>query len=588
MFGPNADIDWSVLPAATGKEAPYAVEKDPLLGRAVLVCGPKPLTLEGRTLYGDVEIDCRVRLAPTPEKPGTTFSITAAKDLADKADRGIVVALTGAFDGGISIDAFGTRVPYKLRAYDRILPTWDESIRIPIEHEMANLPLCQDKWVHVRYQLAKGSVRLWVDDRLAVDRRDGALKTSGMVRVALQPGTRLAELSVRSLPPAEPGYEPIPLDGYVRDRPLVQGAAVAADALPFGRKVLVDEIPFCFAAREGGNAADHIDVGASLLRQGNMEGYLQSSDHRFAGAFWVDPARIQLRIPNGRYDALYVVAAFDGEENNIPELNAMFYRPGAGYAQIFEATVPRASGRNAADARPLPIRLENGSPANLWLVRVPLDPALLASFSDMETLELELTKRVHQYRSYPDPILYGWHGAGLPSGVHVYALTLHRAEVEMSLIAGAFGHAWTAPAVPAYTATFQNHSTSNRALSVVVETKSHDGQETTRQTKPLSLPAGKSGKLNIAVPVKKNGWHELTVTMNDGPRSWSEKRGFVRLAKDTRAPFWEEGKGPMFGYWSYHGGHHTPPAIDTMKLMHAAGARGVMHHPKPNSPEAKL
>src|SRR5207249_2961807 len=94
--------------------------------------------------------------------------------------------------------------------------------------------------------------------------------------------------------------------------------------------------------------------------------------------------------------------------------------------------------------------------------------------------------------------------------------------------------------------------------------------------------------LTVPFPVKMNGWHELIVTMNDGQNSWTEKRGFVRLAKDTRAPFWEEGKGPMFGYWSYHGGHYTPSALDTMNLMHAAGARASMHQPKGDTPEGKL
>ncbi len=588
-LGPGADVAWSVAGGATAKEGgPFTTEVDAVLGRAALVCGAKPVTLESKTTYGEVEINCRVRLAPTAEKPSAVFNLSAALDLADKSSRGFPVSLTGNFDAGISINAAGTAVPYKLRAYDRILPTWNESVRVSIERDMSKLPVCQDKWVHVRYQLAKGSVRIWVDDRLVTEKRDPTLKTGGIVRATLQPGTRLAELSVRALPSAASGYEAVPLEGYVHDRALVRGAAVAGEALPFGKTVAVQGIPFSFAAREGKTAADHLDIGRSVLRQANMEGNLESSAHRFAGAFWIDPARIQLRIPNGRYDELHVIAAFDGGENHIPELDAMFYRPGAGFAQVFETSVPPATAQQAAGATPLPVRLENGERAHLWHIRIPLDPALLASFSDMETLDLELTKRVHQYRSYPDPIHYGWHGAGLPSGVHVYALTLHRAEVTMALEPTAVGHVWTTPAVPAYTVAFENHSAANRTLSVLVETKSHDGEETTKQTKPLNLLAGKPGKLSVTIPVKKNGWHEMTVTMNDGERSWTEKRNFVRLAKDTRAPFWEEGKGPMFGYWSYHGGHHTPPALDTMNIMHAAGARATMHHPKADTPEGKL
>jgi hypothetical protein len=33
------------------------------------------------------------------------------------------------------------------------------------------------------------------------------------------------------------------------------------------------------------------------------------------------------------------------------------------------------------------------------------------------------------------------------------------------------------------------------------------------------------------------------------------------------------------GYWSYHGGHDTPPAPAIMRVMKAAGARAVVHVP---------
>lgn len=77
---------------------------------------------------------------------------------------------------------------------------------------------------------------------------------------------------------------------------------MADSALPFGRTALVEGIPFCFADKTLTGGADHLDISRSLLRQGNMDGYHASNPPRFAGAACVDPARIQLRIPNGRYD----------------------------------------------------------------------------------------------------------------------------------------------------------------------------------------------------------------------------------------------------------------------------------------------
>ena len=75
----------------------------------------------------------------------------------------------------------------------------------------------------------------------------------------------------------------------------------------------------------------------------------------------------------------------------------------------------------------------------------------------------------------------------------------------MSLEPTAVGHVWTTPAVPGYTIAFENHAAANRTVSVVIETKSHDGEETTKQIKSVNLLAGKPGKLPITVPVKKNG-----------------------------------------------------------------------------------
>lgn len=584
VLGSGAEVAWAIAGVA-GKEEPFATEAG-AGNRPILVCGAKPVTLEGRTAYGAVEIDCRVQLRPTAEKPSAAFSLTAALDPADKTSKGIPIVLTGTYEGGVAINAAGTSVPYKLRAYDKILPTWDEAVRLAIERDMAALPLAQEKWLHLRVQLASGHLRVWVDDRLITEKRDPSLKTAGHVRAVLQPGTRLAELSVRAFQDDSREYEQVPLNGYARGRELVKGQAVAADTLPLGKTVEVDGVPFTFAARD--REGNHLDLSRSLLRQANMEGYIQSQDHRFAGAMWVDPARIQLRIPNGLYDRLDVIAASDDVEHRVPYLDAMFYRPAAGFAQVFEAFIPHALGPSSGGSQ-LPVRLDDGSFAQLWHVRIPLDPARLASFSDLDVLELELTKRVHQYRTYPDPILYGWHGAGLPSGVHVYAITLHRASVAMSLEPNALGHVWTAPAVPGYTVAFENTSTEPHTLIVQVKTRSHEGDETSQQMKTVNALPNRVTKLPLALPVRKNGWHELTVTMHDGVHHWTETRGFVRLAKDTRAPFWEEGEGPLFGYWSYHGGHYTPSALDTMKLMHAAGARGTSHiHLKEGSPERAL
>src|SRR4029077_13469879 len=106
-----------------------------------------------------------------------------------------------------------------------------------------------------------------------------------------------------------------------------------------------------------------------------------------------------------------------------------------------------------------------------------------------------------------------------------------------------------------------------------VVTRSYDGTEQTKQEKPVRVARGAGLQVKLSVPVKLNGYHDLTATLEVAGRTWTEKRSFVRLAPDTRAVRWTEGKGALFGYWSYHGGHHTPKAEHHIELMTRAGAR---------------
>ena len=101
---------------------------------------------------------------------------------------------------------------------------------------------------------------------------------------------------------------------------------------PAGKVAPVNGIPFVF---DGSNAEgnDHIDVGQSLFRQGNAFGYFPSFEYAYRGSAWRDPARIQLRLPNGQYDSLYVLAASDGERDSVPLVSAMFFRPHSGFAK---------------------------------------------------------------------------------------------------------------------------------------------------------------------------------------------------------------------------------------------------------------
>ena len=122
-----------------------------------------------------------------------------------------------------------------------------------------------------------------------------------------------------------------------------------------------------------------------------------------------------------------------------------------------------------------------------------------------------------------------------------------------------FGHVWTSPEVPTYLVNVDSDLADTKG-SLSVTTRSYDGTETLKADVPTTLKKGMALQEKPQFPVKLNGSHDIEAVLDIGGKKWAEKRSFVRLAPDTRAERWTEGKGALFGYWSYHGGHHTPKA----------------------------
>lgn len=573
-----------------------------------LTAGEKgPLTLEGKTPQaGARQVTALLRLR-LDAAPNASAQLSVGRT--DAKNPGLVVALSTARDspavnctvtlGGKPLHDLAELAKtldwepqnqngftYFPRAYpfNSIRPGWPADYRARIEADLATLPDVPDKWLAVRVAVKPGEVRVWLDDRLVAWKSAPGLKVDGTDELVLSPGVQLAGYSVTPWVPT-PGFEPVRLEGYANGKGLLGAVPVKPDGLPHAEPLVAGGVPF-FVPGPDPEGNDHIDVSKSLYRQANDATYMPSYTVRWLGSSHRDPARIQLRIPNRPFDSLYLLAAADGRPDSVPLVSAMFYRPSAGFAETFEGNAPLATADGQAEAR-VPVTLADGRKATLFVVKIPLDPGRLSAFADMDIVEVELTKKAHQYRSYPDPILYGYHQGGLPSSVHVYGLTLGMAPVALAFNPDPFGHVWTAPAVPGYTATLTNNTDADQAGALTVTTRSYDGTETTRQEKPVRVAKGASEPVKFSVPVKLNGYHDVTATLAIAGKTWAEKRSFVRLAPDTRAEKWTEGQGALFGYWSYHGGHHTPKAKHHVELMTAAGARTSIGIPVPDHPLIK-
>ncbi|MFW6060644.1 MAG: hypothetical protein ACODAQ_10715, partial [Phycisphaeraceae bacterium] len=452
---------------------------------------------------------------------------------------------------------------------------WPEEFRRIIEHTQAKLAPVTERWFDLRLQVREGVARLYFEDRLVGEQSLDAGALAGPLRVRVGPNIAVARIDVSPLASPSTNFEPLPLRNHYNTSRIAE-TTVAEGALSGGREepIVVDGVPFHVEEADD-DGDDHIDLGTSWVPTGRLAGHFptrgNSLSGRWLGALADDGMRIQMAIPSGRYQAVHLLAAAEEDADELPIVTAQFYRNQRGFPQNF--TTENVPGLFAQEAGGLGVKLANGREAKLYKITIPVEPGRLAAFDGVNDLELELTKQVKLYRAYPDPFYYTYHGAGLPSSVHVFAVTLERPTVELELTPGAFADAWAAPDVPSYEVTLRNQTGDARQVQVKALTASYLEGEATEQTKSVSLPADGEQTFTLQIQPPSHGYHDLTVELHDDSNIWREKRGLVYLHEDTRERGdWQPGRGPIFGFWNWRGGHETPSGAQQTHLMGLAGA----------------
>ncbi len=505
----------------------------------------------------------------------------------------------GATEGNdlVSVNAAGVPASYQTRGnYKRSL-TWPEDLRKTIESEMASMPPISERRFSIRYVLHRDRFEIYFDDIL-INAREVPPTPAGAVPPAVPPGQKvpppvsiggpltvtlpanveLLSVETRPLPPTQsPLFETVRIDSRV-NAALINGKTVQGASLPGpDEPAMVQGVPFVFP-RHDTRGNDHLDVGVSRLQSATLEGDSDPS-HGAVGGRWVgpliqNPTRLTFLVPKGRYRALHLIAASDGAADSTPVVTVQFFRPSAGHPENFSARVPLLTAQSS-EAVPLPVQLENGAAAKLWLVTVPIEPGALAGFDDLEIYGMEITKEVQLFRAYPDPTQYSAHAGGLPSAAHIYAMTLERPAVSLDLQPDAVGHLWAAPAKPSYTVKLRNPGGKAHPVKLELTTISHDGKSKTVQEISVPLSAA-GGTAKFSLKLERYGYHDLILTMKDGDAQWTERRSLGWLQADTRARRdWEPGRGASFGFWDWGGGHVTPTRAVQIELMSRIGAEWV-------------
>ena len=549
----------------------------------------------GLTEYGPgLEYTFTIRF-PADMAKGAFTAFLGRKDLRAIKDPGISVHLdaggtadhvTGDFSN-TAVNKSVTRVDYALRGMNTRQLAWPESLRQQVDHDFSNLPRVSEKWLTLRVLALKDHVACYLDDRLIGTWPATDETMCGRLVVQLTGRVALATVRVRQAAAATV-FQPLALNGYLNASVFEKSAVNRAALPPFDTSVVVDGVPFIFPAADArGN--DHLDVGRSQPQYGEMAGYPNSAFGPFGGLwsspFAVNPRRLQFAIPKDQYCRIHVIAAADSQPDTVPILTAQFYRICAGYPKNFSAMVP-AFAKAPAGVSAFPVRLADGGRGNLYHVVIPVNAGDLDELAQLDddmklgnmngiphgAMGLELTKEVQLFRSYPDPITYSALGAGLPSSVHVYAMTLEVPAVTARFEPDALGHVWTAPEKPSYTVTLHNSVSQPRPVTLELKTVSHDGQESTVQTRNVTVAPGKDATVKFALALKRFGSHAATLTVRDGQDTWVSQRSLALLQPDTRERGnWEEGRGPILGAWSYNGGHGTASDETIIPLMAKAG-----------------
>lgn len=567
-----ADIKYNTF--AVGESAGKPVVS--ASGKSLLIVSPEKLAPNSR-------VRLQFRFTDVKQRAGVTFACGLA-DAADLKVRGNYVTVTPG-PAGVTVAAFDpnstartpeTRVGYRpVFQVERSL-SWPESLRANIEADMVASKPMEQRLLTLDITLGDHGYELAIDGIPLTSVNASSVDNSGFARLTLTPHVELTNLTTEKAAPADTSWvhRVVPLDSIV-NASKIDGRAIDRESIAKAAKLEHAGVPFELA-RPDADGNDHVDIGTSWFRAGNIPGRYSgrgadSLTSRWPGALIKDHARIAVRLPMTRYSALHLLAATDGEPNSVPIITAQFFRAQAGFPKNFAARVPAFSATSqVADA--IAVKTTDGKSGKLYHITIPVDPSALAEFADLDYVDVELTKEVQIYRASPDPMYYSQHAAGLPSSVHLFALTAERPAIDIDLKAVAYGHIWTAPEKPEYSVTLKNRRGKARPVELEIATVSLDGSKKSSQKKSVDLPADKEVSVSLPVAPPSHGYHTVNLTVTDGKKKITEQRSLAYLHADTRERGdWDFGRGPLFGFWNWGGGHHTPAADKQLLAMAKAG-----------------
>ena len=460
--------------------------------------------------------------------------------------------------------------------FPKVKNLWDEIDRKEIGSAYAKLVPFEEKTFVARFTVTATGRQVWLDDRLVAEARMESPKQA-FVSMLLTKSAQV--LSAEFAKPADEGrFVPVSLAHYSH----AKTAQAAKSAKSDTALVPIQDVPVLVPQ----TAVSEVSLRDSIYRyrmtngSGPNASYVNAM-HAWPGAFDVDPASLTFRVPYRAYQNAWLLAWVDDAPNSTPKGAFRFFRPVAGYPAATQFEITEDAIAKGLVTR-VPQKTADGK--QLYLVRVPVNTDDFYGFRDMadQFLEFELTKPLSLGRSYPDPIYYGYHPAGLPSSVHVVGITLEAAAFSYEVKPKQTGFIFEQPERPAHAVAITNAGTAPLTAKVTMQSESYDGGEQQTVTASVKVGPGETRDAELQFDLKKLGWHELKVTVEAGGAVRQNTLSMVLLPPNMRT-YGDAPNETRFGTWNLLG-HYTPfgvkePANESLlAMLRKIGMRKIAFH----------
>ncbi len=346
--------------------------------------------------------------------------------------------------------------------------------------EFKDIPGWKEHLLHLRVTSHQTSRQLWLDDRLL---REWQVNEKGVPRIVLN-GNLEWDVSIQG--EHQNHIQIIPLEHYFNDegkKILQPDATIELDGMA----------KFLFASYAG--TAQNLDLGQLVYREEHLKpGPFQrlSLPYINCDAFSSDPKRAIFRLPLRFYDRLHLLCYSDNDEGEVPRAAFRFIKPER--ARFVDREFGLVSEENAHILEIFKIG-EN----EVVHLAVDLNPSAWQEFLTQppnEYLEFELTRPlVMDNNSFIRP-------DGPPSSLHILALALEEAPVNMVVMSDVAGHLF---------------DTRDTAI-MKVQLKSNAKEEQTGSIKiSITKPDGQIRREDLKFRLPPYGEKIIPVDLNDVP-----------------------------------------------------------------------